>query len=156
EHYKRLFVLVSEQTSEQAKRAASVAAIRLETAQAQARAAALQSQATALRHSNEDLNRRSEDLRRQALEDPLTGLPNRRRLAELLASDLRAGSLVLVDADHFKRVNDGHSHLVGDAVLRELAKLLRASCRQGDTALRFGGEEFALFVADISSDNVVA
>ncbi len=156
EHYKRLFVLVSEQTSEQAKRAASVAAVRLETAQAQSRAVALQAQATALQRSNETLNRRSEDLRRQALEDPLTGLPNRRRLDELLASDLSACSVVLVDVDHFKRINDNHSHLVGDAVLRELARLLRASCRHEDTALRFGGEEFAIVSRSASADVVLA
>lgn len=152
EHYKRLFVLVSEQTSEHAKRAASVAAVRLETAQAQARAMALQAQATALQRSNETLNRRSEDLRRQALEDPLTGLPNRRRLDQLLASDLSSCAVVVVDVDFFKRINDGYSHLVGDAVLRELAQLLRASCRRGDTALRFGGEEFALVLQATEPD----
>jgi diguanylate cyclase (GGDEF)-like protein len=155
EHYKRMFVLVSEQTSEQAKRAASVAAVRLETVQAQARATALQARATALQRSNDTLNRRSEDLRRQALEDPLTGLPNRRRLDQLLASDLRYRSVVVVDVDYFKRINDGYSHLVGDAVLRELAQLLRAGCRRGDTALRFGGEEFALVLRATSPDAVL-
>jgi len=156
DHQKRLFVLVSKRSSENAQRAASVAAVRLETVQAEARATVLQAQATALQRSNEQLNRRSEDLQRQAFEDPLTGLPNRRRLDQLLATDLRSCSIVMVDVDHFKRINDGHSHLVGDAVLRELAKLLRASCRDGDTALRFGGEEFALLMSGTSATGLLA
>jgi diguanylate cyclase (GGDEF)-like protein len=156
DHYKRLFYLVTEQTSEQAQRAASVAAVRLATVQAQAQAAMLQLQASDLQRSNEDLNRNSEDLRRQALEDPLTGLPNRRQLDRLLASDLRSCSLVLLDVDHFKLVNDGYSHLVGDAVLRELGGVLRASCRDGDTALRFGGEEFALVMLGTSAEGALA
>ncbi len=154
--YKRLFALVTEQISEQAQRAASVAAVRLETVQAQAQAAMLRMQTSDLRRTNEDLNRHSEDLRRQALEDPLTGLPNRRRLDQLLASDLRSCSLILVDVDHFKWVNDAHTHLVGDAVLRELGALLRGSCRDGDTAARFGGEEFALVMLGTSLEGVLA
>lgn len=156
DHHKRLFTLVAEQASERAQRAASVAAVRLETAQAQNRAALLQLQTADLQRSNEQLNRRSQDLQRQALEDPLTGLPNRRRLDQLLGSDLRSCSIVMIDVDHFKRVNDDHSHLVGDAVLRELGKLLRTSCRDGDTALRFGGEEFALFMRGTSGKGVLA
>jgi diguanylate cyclase (GGDEF)-like protein len=137
-------------------RAASVAAVRLETAQAQAQAIVLQAQAADLQRSNEQLNRRSEDLRQQALEDSLTGLPNRRRLDQLLSTDLRSYSIVMVDVDHFKTVNDDHSHLVGDAVLRELSTLLSASCRDGDTALRFGGEEFALLMVGTSAEGVLA
>ena len=154
--YKRLFILVTEQISEQAQRAASVAAVRLETVQAQAQAAMLRMQTSDLQRTNEDLNRHSEDLRRQALEDPLTGLPNRRRLDQLLASDLRECSLILLDVDHFKWVNDAHTHLVGDAVLRELGAVLRNSCRDGDTALRFGGEEFALVMPGTSMEGVLA
>ncbi len=153
--YKRLFTLVTEQISEQAQRAASVAAVRLATAQAQAQAAMLRLQATDLQRTNEDLNRHSEDLRRQALEDPLTGLPNRRRLDQLLASDLRSCSLILIDVDHFKWVNDAHSHLVGDAVLRELGSLLSGACRDDDTATRFGGEEFALVMTGTALDGVL-
>jgi len=155
EHQKRLFALVSELSSEKAKCAASVTAVRLETAQAEARAAQFQAQAATLKHSNEQLNRRSEDLHRQAYEDPLTGLPNRRRLDDLLTVDLRDFTVVLLDVDRFKLVNDDHSHLVGDAVLCELAKLLRATCREGDTALRFGGEEFALLLVGASAEGAM-
>nr|WP_269327479.1 GGDEF domain-containing protein [Kineosporia mesophila] len=154
--HKRLFVLVTEQISEQAQRAASVAAVRLETVQAQAQAAMLRMQASDLQRTNDDLNRHSEDLRRQALEDPLTGLPNRRRLDQLLASDLRSCSLILLDVDHFKWVNDAHTHLVGDAVLRELGNILRANCRDTDTPTRFGGEEFALVMPGIPLDGALA
>jgi diguanylate cyclase (GGDEF)-like protein len=154
--HKQLFTLVTKQLSEQAQRAASVAAVRLETVQAQARAAMLQLETSELQRTNEDLNRSSEDFRRQALEDPLTGLPNRRRLDQLLASDLRSCSLILLDVDHFKWVNDGYSHLVGDAVLRELGSVLRATCRDGDTALRFGGEEFALVMLGTSIEGALA
>jgi diguanylate cyclase len=153
--YKQLFTLVTEQISDQALRAASVAAVRLETAQARARLAQAQMEASALQQSNENLSRHSDDLRRQALEDPLTGLPNRRRLDQLLASDLRSFTLVLLDVDHFKRVNDGHSHLVGDAVLRELGNVLSSTCRDGDTALRFGGEEFALLMQGTSREGAM-
>jgi diguanylate cyclase (GGDEF)-like protein len=86
----------------------------------------------------------------------LTGLPNRRQLDQLLATDLRSYSIVMVDVDHFKRVNDSYSHLVGDAVLRDLAKLLRSICRDGDTALRYGGEEFALLMLGTSAEGVLA
>jgi diguanylate cyclase len=156
EHQKRLLSLLTEQSSERAMRAASVAAVRLETAKAQAQAALLQAQAVDLQRSNEQLNRRSEDLEQQALEDSLTGLPNRRKLDQLLSTDLRCYSIVMIDVDHFKLVNDDHSHLVGDAVLRELAKLLRTICRDGDTALRFGGEEFALLMLGTSVEGMLA
>jgi diguanylate cyclase (GGDEF)-like protein len=156
DHHKRLFTLVGEQASEQAQRAAGVAAVRLETARAKARALELRTRAAALQLTNDTLHRDSADLRRQALEDPLTGLPNRRRLDELLASDLRACAVVLLDIDHFKRVNDDHSHLVGDAVLRAVARVLTGCCRASDTALRFGGEEFALVMHGASALGVRA
>lgn len=149
DHYKRMFSLVTEQASERAQLAAGVAAVRLETAQAQARALALANEAA-------DLHEHSEKLRRQAMEDPLTGLPNRRRLDELLASDLTTSSVVILDVDHFKHVNDDHSHLVGDAVLRVLADLMRRSCRQGDIVARFGGEEFAMVMRGASREGALA
>jgi diguanylate cyclase (GGDEF)-like protein len=59
-------------------------------------------------------------------------------------------TIALIDVDHFKRVNDQHSHQVGDQVLRELAALLRAACRAGDIAARYGGEEFAVLFTDVA------
>ncbi|MBV8036447.1 diguanylate cyclase [Roseateles sp.] len=95
-----------------------------------------------------------------ATRDPLTGLHNRRsldaRLAEALALDRRYGAangrvhgLLLIDVDHFKRVNDVHGHQAGDAVLRQLAQLLLATLRVSDVAARFGGEEFAVLLPEL-------
>jgi diguanylate cyclase (GGDEF)-like protein len=85
--------------------------------------------------------------------DPLTGLANRRAFEEELGRAVaRAGrsgaplSLVALDVDRFKAVNDGHGHPAGDAVLRELAARARAAARAGDLAARVGGEEFALLL----------
>ncbi|MCK9250056.1 MAG: diguanylate cyclase [Solirubrobacteraceae bacterium] len=96
---------------------------------------------------------RHEEAAREAHTDALTGLANRRRLDGLLdaaIADARASggavSLLLLDLDHFKRVNDQHGHQTGDAVLREVGWALRSRLRDGDTAARFGGEEFAVLV----------
>lgn len=156
DHHKRLLALTSQQSSQAARRAASVAAVRLETAQAHAQAKQFESQTINLLRTNEQLSRRSADFQRQALEDPLTGLPNRRRFDELLDTEGQLLSIVMVDVDHFKRVNDEHSHLVGDAVLRELGRQLRANCRDGDVALRIGGEEFAVLLSGVSAEGAVA
>ena len=94
-------------------------------------------------------------LRAVTLEDALTGLRNRRFAMEALqnawnASD-RSGrkvSVVMIDIDHFKRVNDGHGHQAGDAVLRATADVLRASCRRSDTVCRLGGEEFLVITTN--------
>jgi two-component system cell cycle response regulator len=92
---------------------------------------------------------------RQALVDGLTGLANRRHLDQELASVLaraeRAGgtaALILADLDDFKAVNDRHGHACGDLVLREFATLMHEVVREGDTAARWGGEEFALLLPD--------
>jgi diguanylate cyclase (GGDEF)-like protein len=96
---------------------------------------------------------------RQALVDGLTGLANRRHLDQELVSNLaraeRAGgsvSLILGDLDDFKRVNDRYGHACGDIVLREFAALMNDVVREGDTAGRWGGEEFALLLPDTPVD----
>lgn len=88
-----------------------------------------------------------------AMRDPLTGLFNRnsleemaeRKLAEAVEMDAPL-SLLLLDLDHFKDINDVHGHLVGDAVLEEVGELLRRNIRDEDYAARFGGEEFLLIM----------
>ena len=104
----------------------------------------------------DQLREQSEAFEKQAREDVLTGLPNRRAFDEALGHALewaRAGNrpltLVMLDVDHFKRVNDQHSHSIGDAVLREVGRLLSGASRVSDVPARVGGEEFALLFHDI-------
>jgi diguanylate cyclase (GGDEF)-like protein len=88
----------------------------------------------------------------RASTDALTGLPNRRYFDEfcaLLAGRRRADDAVgilMVDIDHFKRINDRHGHDVGDAVLRAVAGAIAGAVREGDVPARFGGEEFAVLL----------
>lgn len=94
-----------------------------------------------------------EEVSRRAHTDPLTGLWNRRHFDEQLKSALanadRFGnlcSLILVDIDLFKLVNDTHGHEAGDAVLRSVARTLSELVRQGDVCARYGGEEIAILL----------
>jgi diguanylate cyclase (GGDEF)-like protein len=94
-------------------------------------------------------------LRSAALHDGLTGLFNRRFLRESLpqlqASAARRGAplcLIMLDLDHFKRVNDTYGHLVGDQTLRAVSEALRESSRRSDLIARYGGEEFAVLCPD--------
>lgn len=102
-------------------------------------------------------DRADETNRRLAALDPLTGAANRRLLLGSLSRDIaravRTGAplaVLMVDIDHFKKVNDQHGHLVGDAVLRHLVNVLRAKVREQDLVGRYGGEEFLLLLADTS------
>jgi diguanylate cyclase (GGDEF)-like protein/PAS domain S-box-containing protein len=99
--------------------------------------------------AEESLRRSRDELRRLALQDGLTGVLNRRavlrRLREEHERARRGGhglSVVLLDVDHFKRINDTHGHPAGDAVLREVARRKSASIRPYDAVGRYGGEEF--------------
>jgi diguanylate cyclase (GGDEF)-like protein len=97
---------------------------------------------------------REQELRRLAETDPLTALLNRRSFIEkanmaIAACDAagQATSLIIVDLDHFKSVNDGHGHAAGDAIIRAFADLLLGMVRSDlDLVGRFGGEEFAIFL----------
>jgi diguanylate cyclase (GGDEF)-like protein len=91
-----------------------------------------------------DLEARARVLLRFAEQDPLTCLANRRAMEQFCTSmhPSEQVCLVLVDVDHFKDVNDRHGHLVGDAVLREVASVLSVSIRSVDRVARWGGEEF--------------
>lgn len=105
-----------------------------------------------------------EQLLRQASEDPLTGLANRRVLDERLAQALQRAarqqtwlSLLVIDADNFKQLNDRWGHVTGDACLVRLAEALREHCREGqDLVARFGGEEFVVLLESTDTQGAVA
>lgn len=98
---------------------------------------------------------RMRNLAQSALRDHLTGLGNRSDLRTRGSSMMsvarrhqRALSCLVLDIDHFKEVNDTHGHGVGDAVLREVARRLRQTCRAGDALFRVGGEEFVVLTPE--------
>ena len=76
--------------------------------------------------------------------DPLTGLGNRRALADWMQRRSAEATVVILDLDHFKRFNDSRGHLEGDALLRRFARVLQAYLREEDCAVRLGGEEFCI------------
>jgi diguanylate cyclase (GGDEF)-like protein len=101
-----------------------------------------------------------EELRAQALRDPLTGLNNRRFLDEVgdklcLQTMRRGGQLavIMLDLDHFKALNDSLGHAAGDAALRRVGHIIAEGLRRSDICCRYGGEEFALILADCSLEN---
>ena len=108
--------------------------------------------------------RAMEDQLDLALRDPLTGLHNRRfltgalrRVAQQLQRGALAGcTLLLVDLDHFKAVNERYGHNCGDDVLIEVAQRMRASLREGDIIARYGGEEFVILLPDTPLDEARA
>ncbi|WP_296508162.1 sensor domain-containing diguanylate cyclase [Rhodoferax sp.] len=99
--------------------------------------------------------------RRAAQTDPLTGISNRSHVLQLLEAQLaqlsarqRPCGLVMLDLDHFKRVNDTYGHVAGDAVLRHFAQLVAGTLRLEDGFGRLGGEEFMLLVPGIEPDDL--
>jgi diguanylate cyclase (GGDEF)-like protein len=102
--------------------------------------------------------RLASDLRQLASTDALTGVLNRgsieKELSRQVALADRSGAalaLMMIDVDHFKRINDSHGHPAGDEVLRQLAVLLRSLVRQGDAVGRYGGEEFCIVLPGTSA-----
>ncbi len=100
-----------------------------------------------------------DELQEQAIRDPLTGLFNRRYLAETLERELSRSkrrafpmSLIMLDIDHFKQVNDTYGHKAGDRVLRSLGEMIRTHIRGSDVPCRFGGEEFVILLPDTTFD----
>jgi diguanylate cyclase (GGDEF)-like protein len=94
----------------------------------------------------------------RAMTDELTGLPNRRALNRAMATrSFERVSLIILDLDHFKRINDSFGHQAGDAALRHVARVLREAVRrrEGDLAARIGGEEFAVWLPGASMESGV-
>jgi diguanylate cyclase (GGDEF)-like protein len=101
------------------------------------------------------LKQSNQQLKELSQTDALTGLANRRHLMDILATEFERSrrndvhfSLLMIDLDHFKKVNDTYGHQEGDVVLRSLAELMLCHLRQYDTAARFGGEEFSLILPE--------
>ncbi len=106
----------------------------------------------------EKLRTTNEQLARMAITDPLTGVGNRRHFDDALIAELKRNNrshtplaLLMIDIDHFKRVNDSIGHQAGDRILKIVAETLRVSVRSYDTLCRFGGEEFAIIMPDTSA-----
>ena len=109
------------------------------------------------RSARNDLVEMARLYERAARTDDLTGLSNRRDMAQHLNQEFsryeRSGnhfSVILIDLDHFKQINDKYGHDAGDFVLTEFARLVRSTCRQSDLPSRWGGEEFLLLLPDTS------
>ena len=118
----------------------------------------------ALAQANEGLKARlteigilQEQLRERAIRDPLTNLFNRRNLEETLDQELAKAdrkaypvSLIMMDIDHFKCINDTYGHKAGDQALQSLADFIRSRIRSSDSACRFGGDEFVIVMPETS------
>ncbi|EHQ52172.1 PAS/PAC/GAF sensor-containing diguanylate cyclase [Ectothiorhodospira sp. PHS-1] len=111
-----------------------------------------------------DRKRMEQELREMATTDHLTGLANRRHFLERMREEIlrmdrnpdHQAAVMMLDLDHFKRVNDTHGHSAGDTVLRHFASLLRYCLRKSDFAGRMGGEEFAVLLPDTDLQATVA
>jgi diguanylate cyclase (GGDEF)-like protein len=134
-------------------------AYRADTGRAHARSRALWAETFVRRSRLREVERQAAVLRQHALEDPLTGLGNRRSAERRLAG-LRPGtgplSLAVVDVDRFKEVNDDTSHSHGDEVLRRVAALLREHSRAGDEVYRWAGDEFLVVLPEATPAQALA
>ena len=109
------------------------------------------------RHHVRQLTAEANRMGQVVLQDPLTGLGNRRLLNAAVQSTSTPSAAVFLDVDHFKSVNDNFSHAVGDHILRALAEILRTQCRSGEVLVRYGGDEFVILVTgDIAAAEAVA
>ena len=112
-----------------------------------------------LKQSRDEINRQNQELQALATTDPLTGCFNRRSFFAQFdthwSTSRRYGyplSVVMVDVDRFKRINDQHGHSVGDQVLQHVAAVLKGLAREGDLVCRYGGEEFCVLLTHTDID----
>src|SRR5207245_6090424 len=104
--------------------------------------------------------RQEEHARMLAVRDPLTGLANYRLLVERVAEEIRRYgrtgkpfAVLLLDLDALKKINDEYGHLVGSLAICRVAEVLHLSCRETDTAARYGGAEFALVLTESTAES---
>src|SRR5688500_15338459 len=112
-----------------------------------------------LQQSRDEINRQNQELQALATTDPLTGCMNRRSFFAAFETHWSSAkrynhalSCIMVDVDHFKKINDNHGHAVGDQVLRHVADLLRSLARDTDVVCRYGGEEFCILLPQINME----
>jgi diguanylate cyclase (GGDEF)-like protein len=110
-------------------------------------------------HQLEDMLTRVESL---AIMDPLTGIYNRRRFETIFNSEFKRAmryqlplSLLMIDIDHFKKVNDVLGHQEGDKVLKELSQIVQSTIREVDSPARWGGEEFVVLSPNTTRENAL-
>lgn len=107
----------------------------------------------------EDLDKRLKRVAIDANTDALTGIHNRRafnqKLSELLSNKQHKMSIIMIDIDHFKRLNDSHGHLTGDKVLKFVASLIAKNIRGQDFLARFGGEEFVIILPETTLESAL-
>ncbi|HEY0835851.1 MAG TPA: GGDEF domain-containing protein [Azospirillum sp.] len=139
---------------------AMVAAIAAETTAIVDRQTRLQSQLLNSSQQLAEMRVSLDTARREAMTDGLTGIANRKAFdltlneaAQEAARESLPLTLLMVDIDHFKTFNDTHGHLVGDHVLRLVAKVLTECIKGRDTAARYGGEEFSIILPNTALDN---
>lgn len=152
--YKEFHAVREAELAGSRRHAAAAAQLWLDFQDASRRASQYRMRAETLAADHEALARKARAAAEASEQDPLTGLLNRRGLdarigALIAASEVKASPLTvaLIDVDLFKRINDGHSHAVGDAVLCRVAGFIRAHCRQDDLPVRYGGDEFLVVLA---------
>lgn len=110
-----------------------------------------------VRAANKRLKANEALLRAQSERDPLTDLANRRHFLGVMAAkpgERFSGALLMIDIDHFKHVNDEHGHAVGDVVICEVARRISHAVRQDDLVVRWGGEEFLIYAADVTLERL--
>jgi len=115
-----------------------------------------------LKQKNKQLEELLHKVNYMAITDPLTGLYNRRRFHDVLTSEYERAkryttpfSLIMLDIDHFKRINDTFGHAIGDSVLKEVSTILKSSIREIDTAARYGGEEFMVILPNTDKEKAL-
>ena len=153
DYYKRYRDMDDEIRTRSAERRSQLLSRKMDLERTRHEAEILKLKSELLSQQNVSLQQMADRHLEQALQDQLTGLPNRRAYDEM-AERLEAGtqwpnlpiSVVVCDIDHFKRVNDTHGHAIGDEVLQKFAEVLGHAVRDGDFVARIGGEEFVILM----------